>query len=284
MKMKKLISILLAVLMMSGAFVTVVGAEASVKPYEYKTSEETWKPNYSKTVYNTAEEKLADMDYRYGNGTYELYVDAYSGEIAVLNVKTGDSLFTNPYNVATLQPAKNMDKNLDLLTKTSQEGALIMSQLVATLKDVQTNEQYELDSYKYAASRKQIKVKDIKGGLRIEYSIGIEETRIMVPDRIPEEDFIEKIKNYVDAVPESQMSAKEKSTFYDWFTLVDPDEFGPVGSAQRNIELSQWGVSITWEGKFYSLAQSGLQSTEKKQQEQFMPHKRTCGNNGIETR
>ena len=92
----------------------------------------------------------------------------------------------------------------------------------------------------------------------------------MVPDRIPEKDFIEKIKNYIDAVPESQMSAKDKSTFYDWFTLVDPDEFGPVGSAQRNIELSQWGVSITWEGKFYSLAQSGLQSTEKKQLAQII--------------
>ncbi len=265
MKMKKLISLLLAVLMISGAFVTVVGAEEAKKPYTNKTFQEDWAPDYSKKEYASPEEKLEDMDFRYGTGAYELYVDAYSGEVAVVNVKTGESLFSNPYNVASLQPAKNMNKNLELLTMTSQEGALIMSQLVVHLKDIQKADTiYELDSYKYAAARKQIKVKDIKGGLRVEYSIGIEETRIMVPDRIPEEDFNKKIKSYIDALPDSTMTKKEKDTFYDWFVLIDPDEFGPVGSAQRNIALSQWGVSIDWEGKFYATSQLGLSTTEKK--------------------
>ena len=272
MKMKKVISILLAILMLGGAFVTVVGAEENAtKPYEYKTSADSWKPDYATEVHETPEDKLENMDYRYGNGTYELYVDAYSGEIAVINKKTGEQLFSNPYNIASLSAAKRINKNPDLMTMTSNDGDMLMSQLVVYMKDVQTNNIYQMDSYKYAAARRQIKVKEIRGGLRVEYSIGIEETRIMAPDRISAEMFDAKIRPYIEkAAEEGKIEKNQAADFFNWYTLIDPDEFGEPGSTQRNIALAQWGVAITWEGKFYSLAQNGIDSTDKRRLAQLI--------------
>ena len=271
MKMKKLISLLLAVLMLAGAFVTVVGAAEPAEAYGNKTFADTWMPDYANDVHEKPEDKLAEMDYRYGNGTYRLYVDAYSGEVAVVNVKTGEKLFTNPYNFASLSPAKRLNNNLDQMKPTSSDGALIMSQLVVYMKDVQTNDIYQMDSYKYAAARRQIKVKDIRGGLRVEYSIGIEETRIMAPDRISEEMFDEKIRPYVEkAKADGKLDKNTAEDFFNWYTLIDPDEYGAPGDTQRNIALQQWGVSITWEGKFYTLAMAGIDSADKRKLAQII--------------
>ncbi len=265
MKMKKIISTLLAVLMLAGAFATIVGAEgAASRPYEDDTFQEDYSLNYFKTVFNTPEEKLEAMDYRYGDGTYELYVDAYSGEVAVMNVNTGEKLFTNPYNVASLE-LSGQNKRPGKLEQVSGEGDRVMSQLVVYIKDPSDtqNRVYEMDSYKYAASRRQIEVKDIRGGVRVEYSIGIEETKILAPERIPQDIFDEKIKPYVQ---KSDLTKQEKNWFFGSYTLIEPLEFYP--EEQERIEAMQGDYGLNqsdWTENFYALPpETSFDDTDKK--------------------
>lgn len=262
MKMKRILSTLLAVLMSAGAFVTVASAAEATKPYEYKTGYTKGETvDYDKKIL-TADEKIDSMDYRYGNGKYELYVDAYSGEVAVVNVQTGDKLFTNPYNFASMtQLAKSLDED-----KTNTEGATVMSQLYIYYKDITTNEKGEYNSYKWAATKGQIQVKDIRGGLRVEYSIGQEESRVLLPERISEKSFNEKIKSVIES---SSLDSMKKEYFLGYFTKYDPDTFGQLGSAQRNIALANLGISITWDSPFYVL-DTGIDNTKKQELSQIM--------------
>ncbi len=222
MKFNKLISLLLAVLMLVSAFVMVAGAEELVEdgpvfstqtgngislinkngdsstaknePYAYKTQ-----------VIKSAEEKISLMDYRYGNDTYEIYVDAYSGEVAVRNKKTEEIIFTNPYNVASSKATNGFNTEKDKLL-----SQVIISYTDITQTTVGTKTLY---SYSWAAVRNQISVRNIKNGIRVEYSIGREETRSLLPHRIEESDFIAMrdilAANLEKAILEGKVSEKD---------------------------------------------------------------------------
>ena len=100
-KLIKLISTLLAVLMLVGAATVVASAAETSEPtYSTKTGG-TPTYDYMNKVLNSADEKIATMDYRYGTDKYELYVDAYSGEVAIRSKATGEVLLTNPYNIGS---------------------------------------------------------------------------------------------------------------------------------------------------------------------------------------
>ena len=214
--LKRIISTLMALLMVLGAFVITVGAEeAATKPeYTYKTSNATATMDYIdgsrfqteteieegalKDYIDSEEEKLSYMDLRFEKDGYQLYVDAYSGEVAVKCLATGDNLFTNPYSVGTAKiDPKNETSGVD---KTIKEQ--LLSQLVVKYTTVSTGASATFYSYSeviqgetqknpYPAS--QINVKNIKNGIRVEYSIGKEEARLLVPRQIKKETFIEKI-------------------------------------------------------------------------------------------
>ena len=118
MKMNRIISTLLAVVMLLSAFVMTVGATDTAEnttEYTYNTSnaqpsmsyregttyvapsKEGEKPGVGEPI-DTPEKKLATMDLRLEKDGYQLYVDAYSGETAVKNIATGELLFSNPYD------------------------------------------------------------------------------------------------------------------------------------------------------------------------------------------
>ncbi len=244
MNMKKIIAVLLAVLMLAGTFVTVVGAEEATKPYEYNTNSKKPTVDYAKDQL-TAEQKIESMDYRYGNGSYELYVDAYSGEVAVKNVVTGEMLFTNPYNFASMEQMANLFANDE---EGSSLGAQVLSQLKIYYKDKTTGMTGEYNSFAWSSARGQMKVKDIRGGIRVEYSIGKEESRLLIPERITKETFDKKIRSVIEA-----SSYDRKDYFFDYFTKFNPDTFGAEGSPQRTIELTRLEVSIQLKEEFYVL-------------------------------
>ncbi len=196
MKITKLISVLLTVIMLMSAFAVLVSAEEegpkySVttgdgksnmgenknsatkddEPYLYKTGIDV---NGNKIT--TPEQKLATMDYRYGTDKYELYIDAYSGEVAIKSKSTGEILFTNPYNVGS-STATDAGKNA------------ILSQLIVNYTKISDNVSAYLTSYAEAACRNQIIVKNIKGGIRVEYTIGQGETRSLLPRVIDADSF-----------------------------------------------------------------------------------------------
>ncbi len=251
MKMKRIISTLLAVVMLMSAMVLVIGAEEETKEYTYNTSSTS-----SQMVFNTAskqdetldkysyktgtykladgttgtiaspEDKLATMDYRYGNGRYELYVDAFSGEIAVVDTVSGEMLFTNPWNIGSSKATNNVGSTKDEL----------LSQIIINYTDVKTGTPGTYYSYTWAANRGQISVKTIKGGLRVEYAIGREESRSLLPRMIEvsamEEIFKTIEANIEEAIATGKVSEKDadderhrftqfKSYYGDPYRLAD---------------------------------------------------------------
>jgi hypothetical protein len=130
--------------------------------------------DYRTEVYATPEDKLATMNLEVQVGPYELYYHYYTGEIAFRNNQTGDILFSNPYDVATPMPtgATSSDNIKDQL----------LSQLI--IRYVDNDKDVPMYSYVEAALRNQIKKKNLKNGIRVEYILGRQETRKLVPKMI----------------------------------------------------------------------------------------------------
>lgn len=144
--------------------------------YLYKTGEYT--VGDKTLTIMTADDKLSLMDYRYGTDDFELYVDAYSGEVAVRSIATGDVMFSNPYTVGSSNATSSVKEEL-------------LSQIIVHFTDVATKSEGTYNSYTWAAKRDQITVKNIKGGIRVEYAIGREETRSLLPRLIEESKLLE---------------------------------------------------------------------------------------------
>lgn len=213
MKMKKIISTFLAVLMILSASTLLMSAaqvETEDEGYTYNTGngaslmmatgDNTNPYDYMNGIYMfadgtegqilTEEDKLKTMDYRYGNKTFQLYVDAYSGEVAVKNRRTGEILFSNPYNVG-LSTADDSNGS----TKSE-----LLSQIIVHFYENKEGEENlkTYTSYMEAACREQVVVKSIKNGIRVEYSIGRDGGKTLVPMQITEEDIQNKIFKVIE--------------------------------------------------------------------------------------
>ena len=106
MKMKKLLSAFLAIMMLCGSVaflfpvnrLTVSADEGEEEKPAYQIAyEDAFKQSYA-----TAQEKI-DFDENMVLMTslfgYQLYCNRYTGEVAYKNVKTGQILTTNPHNL-----------------------------------------------------------------------------------------------------------------------------------------------------------------------------------------
>jgi len=240
--MKRILSTLLAVLMLAGSFALVVGAEDGTTKPAYTTNTTSARPTYwyfsgkdvqqddtgayienktSKNKIATPKDKLALMDLRYEKGDYRLYVDAYSGEVATECISTGEILFSNPYDISLSSAKDTVKTNL-------------MSQLIVEFTDITTDQSTIYDSYTWCASRGQMVVKSIKNGIRVEYSIGREEAKMLVPQLIKRESFEAIIKGieaaYIEADKEADWEFDYKKIFGGFYALFDPNE---VTEAER---------------------------------------------------
>ena len=185
MKNKKLIRLLcalLSVLMMVGMIPALTLAVSAAND-----SDAVVLPNekYVNGEYETPEEYVEDMTKYYSNGEYSLYCDVAMGIVAYKNEKTGEILFTNPWNT------KNETN------KSANVRGELMSQIVFTYQD--NSAEIDLNSYTHAALKKQITVKPIKNGLRVEYAIGEPSARMLVPQMIERSAFETKILKFVEA-------------------------------------------------------------------------------------
>jgi len=171
--MKKFISTLLSVCLLIGALsglftVNLFAAEdpdIDLSAIDYLTE-----------VYYTAENKLATMTNRFEKGDYQIWVNDFTGEVALLNTATGESLFSNPYDVGLSKAAASVKAEL-------------LSQIIIGYTGNNLTGTNIFTSYTDAALNNQIKVKSIKNGIRVEYTIGREETKYLVPRLITRERF-----------------------------------------------------------------------------------------------
>ena len=169
----KLISLFLTVLMLLGTFsvlftTNVFAADKTEEGDDEQITVEIEEiADYTTQLFATPEEKLATMKLFLTKGDYQLYVDDYSGEVACVNTKTGEKLFTNPYDVGASTGNE----------ATKQE---ILSQIIVRFSDNQGQNKV-FTSFQEAVLRGQVVAEPIKNGLRVEYTIGREQAKTLVP-------------------------------------------------------------------------------------------------------
>lgn len=184
MKMlKRTVSTLLAVLMILGSMVGVLTLSVGAATTDEKTdaTEEELTAStidYTTHVFETPEDALKYMTPYLENDNYIMYFNDYTAVFALVNKHTGHITFSNPYDVASSQGS----------TKTKQ--AILSQVLVKYVDNAQTK---DMNSYFDAALNEQITIKRIKGGVRVEYIIGNEATRKLVPRLISREHLVELI-------------------------------------------------------------------------------------------
>ena len=202
-----------------------------------KTAEEL-AAEYLTNVYATPEEKLAKMKLSFEYGDYQLYVDNFSGEVACKNTKTNEVIFTNPYDVGTSTGAA--ETKYDLL-----------SQLMVEFSDGK-GQIKTFTSFKESAERQQIKVEPIKGGVRVEYAIGREQAKTLVPRRMTQESFEENILTPIleylgpraeelynpDTKDEEIYKIQQFFTYFTFYAL----ELQPLSASEREKVNNLYGL------------------------------------------
>jgi len=175
----KLLSMILAVLVFLGSFsiVSLIPVAAAEEKDEEQELEDRIAEHLTKK-YVTPEAKLAVMTKKLDKNGYELWVLAETGEIAFVDKASGQITFSNPWNVASAKASEDTKKEL-------------MSQIFIHYDN--NGQDAVFNSFEEAAQRGQILVKNIKNGVRVEYTIGREETRLLVPRYIRKARFETKI-------------------------------------------------------------------------------------------
>ncbi len=254
MKLNKIISTLLAVMMILSALASAmtvnIFAEETGSGTEAETETETGAAggeteteapakeafDHVTTYFSSPEEKLASMDLAYKKGDECLYVDKTSGEVAFVNTKTGEKLFTNPYDVASS-------------TGNDATKFEILSQIIVTFSD-SNGQQSVFTSYEEAAERGQIVVENIKGGIRVEYTIGREQSKILVPRLISMERFEEMIlQPLLDVFGEELYNPRSTNTdvfdvqkILSYFMIYSVDELDLTKKQRENMENTFGGL------------------------------------------
>ena len=218
-KMNKIVSTLLAVCMVLGSFAGLFTFDVSAANEDIDLSE----INYLTQVYYTPEEKLATMTMAFEKGDYQLWVNAYTGEVATRNTVTEEILFSNPYDVGSSKAVPSLKADL-------------LSQIIISYTSTESSMTNTFNSYTDAALNNQIKLKNIKNGIRLEYTIGREETKYLVPRLITKERF----EQFFGETMKAAMEEEGKLWYYNqrfmvFFTLRDPAEF--EGNDRKLSEL-----------------------------------------------
>ncbi|MHC1695535.1 MAG: DUF5696 domain-containing protein [Eubacteriales bacterium] len=215
--LKRILSLLLCMIMLTGAFAGLsVFPVAAAEETTEGEGEEVEILDYTTVVYNTQEEKLATMEKMVEKDGFELWVQKITGEIAVKDQKTGQYLFSNPYDVA------NSPSSVDTKVK-------LLSQIQIQYND--GDKPYYFYSYKESALRNQIVYKRIKGGLRVEYTIGREEKRKLVPRMIEKSSFENNILAYVE-----KQSDRDKMLAY--YLLKDSNDPKLTERAKKELMVT----------------------------------------------
>ena len=203
MKTKRIISAFLTLVMLLASLPLFVNADW----YDKVDENEDPLIDYLTHVYLSPDEKLADMIMVKEQNGYQLWFEEYTGEVALKDLATGQVLFTNPYDIAWT------DQSISKQTKQK-----LLSQLIITYLD--NGKQKTMFSYVEAAERGQIKLKNIKNGIRVEYTLGEENVTRLVPRMITVERFEQMIlQNITDS-----WDLEKLKSFYTKYDKDDPTQ------------------------------------------------------------
>ncbi len=236
MKNIKFIAMMLAVIMMLSisSVLPVLADEPDAEApetvteetTEETTKEETTTPSTSSSTvltedyeiksYETNEDKLATMELVYSDYGYDLYYHKETGEVQIIDTATGQYLSTNPFDVAD---SKNKDT----------EKKALLSQIIVNYNDA--GEEKSMTSYESAALLSQINMSKIRGGIRVEYTIGRGSTKRTLPMMIEKQRFEEYILKPLSESGEDDMYKRFKS----YYLLKDPNQAGLTQSEIQTL-------------------------------------------------
>ncbi len=237
-------------------------------------------------------EDIPPMDLIIVSEGYALYSDKYNGEVICLKLPEPDEngeypkyssgvykyvgyYCTNPYKLGSSTSITTQKPSSDAVKKT------LLSQIIIKYQE-NTNET-TLESYASSAMFDQIKSKIIRGGLRLEYTIGREETTYLVPRQIK----LDKWMNLLIQISENANSSKTTKTFMAYYTthFTEPEQvlawgetFDPSGLSEvtkeylfmtrdeyrKRYDDNAWGIKAG----YYDWLVDRAQNTSKRTREQ----------------
>ena len=192
-----------------------------------ETEEKTF--DYLKEYYPSPEAKLASEELYFENGDYAIYGDEVTGEVGILVKATGQILLTNPYDAATSKSSDAVKQQL-------------LSQIILMYSDNSGN-QVPLNSFADAAfaseETKQIHMNATRTGLRVEYTIGREAVKYIVPRQIEKTAFENDILGYFEP------GSREYKKLSAYYTLKDPNAPGQSASTIDAMQ-TKWPITRTY--------------------------------------
>ncbi len=229
----RFLSVIMAFCMLFGTLAAL--SDLTVFAADVQEANEQKEPiDYLNHVFESKEAKLATMTAKPAIHGYQLYYDATSGEVAVLNTVTGDVLFSNPYDVGGTASSENIKNQ-------------ILSQIIIQYSNNE-GEKISMYSYVEAALREQIKVKNIKNGIRVEYVMGQQEARSLVPMQIEKSRFEEMIL--------ANITSESDLNFAKYMFV----EYNPEGKTQAEVKKMNRQFPIT---KTYAIYVYNSMATER---------------------
>ncbi len=272
--MKRILSVLLVAVTLVGAIVGfiptptvhVFAAEAPTEGYVAATDSAlstSYKSFEDKIAKDPNLQKMLTVEAESGD-TYTLYCNSYTGEVIYYNEATKEALSTNPYDVGGDEDVSDTVK------------AQLLSQVSVAYKGTDGARKV-MYSFTEAAQRGQIQVKNIKNGIRVQYTLGRENPIFLMPGWITVARFEEEIKGPLDAAVEeirTRLEASWSSDLQEALTWVefyrnrvlacygdpkDPNVFNTSNAMDKQLLAEmQAAFPITKEkdpetGKFYAI-------------------------------
>ncbi len=256
-KFIKLLALALCTFMLLGSFscLSVLADDSSAESKDESEMEweDIWKeikqPAYTSTAFTSVKERIlgsGDIEpmqlYSVIDG-YAFYGDSLTGEFIFLVLKdstlTKEAILesgaipeysafycTNPYNAGAAK-AIGQTKTAD-----ASEKEKLLSQII--IKYSENDKDSQMSSFTDGASNQQIIVKNIRGGVRVEYTIGREEVIYLVPRLIKKE----KLEALRDQVDENSMSARDAKTLMAFYTLKDLNDTTLSVKSKKEMETA----------------------------------------------
>ena len=209
---KRFLCAILSVLMLLGMLPAMAAFADDGKKTEAEIAEmdaNTRKKYYlDQSRYTSLEDRLEDMELVLTSGDYQLYFDRALGTVGYYNMKTGEWLFTDPYDYASeTNPSDKLQEEM-------------RSQII--IKYIDGTNEKEMNSFADAAARMQIALVPLKNGIRVEYAIGERNARKLLPMLIEKSTFDEKIlKPMEEAVEAGKFSKDALRKFKAYFNEVE---------------------------------------------------------------
>lgn len=248
--MKKLSIALLALLLCLSMILPALNIEVSAA--EEEEEENVWDtllPAYMSTSYKSIEDRILGNDTIAGmqlmliKDGYALYCDPLTGEVVNLVLEDpikdengnyvldedgnytyelieGSTVYkykgywsTNPYNIGSSQSSAGLKTSDSIKQK-------LYSQAIIEYTENDTDMTF--NTFVDSALNDQITVKNIRSGIRVEYTIGREEVKYLVPRLIRKE----KLEALEEQIKERSDIAKDARTFKAFYILKDPNQEG----------------------------------------------------------